>query len=56
MSGYTDCACRDCFDIAISADVDYPELCGLCEDADCDPDGFGECCREDAYDYEEDYA
>lgn len=29
MSGYTDCACRDCFDVAIGG------LCGLCEAAGC---------------------
>ncbi|WP_335986514.1 hypothetical protein [Glycomyces sp. MUSA5-2] len=59
-SGYTDCACRDCFDIAVSADTDYPELCGLCDDAGCDP-GYSECYRPDAYDPDycedcEDYA
>jgi hypothetical protein len=26
-SGYTDCACRDCFDVSFSDDVDRPELC-----------------------------
>ena len=34
-SGYTHCACRDCFDTAISNDMADPELCSLCEDAGC---------------------
>lgn len=55
MSGYTDCACRDCFDVAISSDIEAcrPGLCGDCEDAGCDPHGAGECCRDDAYGVEE---
>lgn len=53
-SGYVDCACRDCFDIAIGEPGD---LCSECEDAGCEPDN-GECQRDDAYgsaesDYEE---
>lgn len=48
-SGYTDCACRDCFDIAISSDVRKPELCEDCVAADCDADGASECARSDAY-------
>jgi hypothetical protein len=47
-SGYTYCACRDCFDIAVSADTDQPELCLLCKDAGCTPND-GECQRGDAY-------
>lgn len=53
MSGYTDCACRDCFEIAISS-TDEPELCNLCEDAGCDADGEGECCCEPEWDEDED--
>ena len=49
MSGYTDCACRDCFDIAVSDDMSKPDLCGLCEDAGCDAEGKSECDRSDAY-------
>jgi hypothetical protein len=47
MSGYTDCACRDCFDVAMS-DVRRHPLCSDCEDAGCEPFDH-ECCREDAY-------
>lgn len=46
-SGYTDCACRDCFEIAITSDG--PALCGDCEAAGCDVEGEGECQRDDAY-------
>lgn len=50
-SGYTHCACRDCFDETISDDVSDPELCSLCHEAGCDRevDDGGECCRMDAY-------
>lgn len=34
-SGYTPCACRDCFEIAISNEVSSPDLCHACEEADC---------------------
>lgn len=44
-SGYTDCACRDCFDIAVSNDMDSPDLCNECETAGCDPEGECECER-----------
>lgn len=46
-SGYTDCACRDCFDISISSDITRPELCLLCKDAGCDATGESECERTD---------
>lgn len=42
MSGYTDCTCRDCFDISMGG------LCGLCEQAGCEEQN-GECERDDAY-------
>lgn len=48
-SGYTHCACRDCFDIAISSDMRQPELCSDCEEAGCDETGCSECQRDDAY-------
>lgn len=48
MSGYTDCACRDCFDVAVSNDMDRPDLCGECSDAGCEAND-GECQRDDAY-------
>lgn len=45
-SGYTDCACRDCFEIAIGNGTD-PALCHECESAGCDP--AGECQQIHAY-------
>jgi predicted nucleic acid-binding Zn-ribbon protein len=48
QSGYTDCACRDCFDVAINGDGE-PALCGLCQQAGCDVEGASECQRDDAY-------
>lgn len=45
-SGYTDCACRDCFDVAVSDDMAHPDLCNLCEEAGCSADGDEECARE----------
>src|SRR5262245_26186536 len=35
QSGYTPCACRDCFDTAISSDMRKPDLCHDCEQAGC---------------------
>lgn len=54
MSGYTQCACRDCFDIAISND-ERCALCHECAEAGCEHecDGGGECQRSDAYDCED---
>jgi len=34
-SGYTNCGCRDCFEIAVSDDIGEPELCSACEAAGC---------------------
>lgn len=48
-SGYTHCACRDCFDITVSSDTTRPELCHDCAEHDCDPDGASECERPDTY-------
>ena len=48
-SGYINCACRDCFETAISADVGLPALCHACEEAGCDADGQSECCAPGAY-------
>lgn len=42
ITGYTDCACRDCFDIAMDGG-----LCNDCADAGCEHDA--ECARDDAY-------
>lgn len=50
MSGYTHCACRDCFDIAVSSDTRTPVLCSDCKKAGCDSGGESECERSDAYD------
>ncbi len=36
QSGYTDCACRDCFEIAISSDVANPVMCQDCAEAGCE--------------------
>lgn len=47
-SGYTDCASRDCFDVAISNDDTIPDLCLLCKDAGCERNN-GECRRAAAY-------
>lgn len=47
--GYTDCACRDCFDVAISDSDDALGLCGDCAEAGCDETGQSECMRDDAY-------
>ena len=42
-SGYTYCACRDCFNITVSSDMSKPELCSECEEHDCDGEGASEC-------------
>lgn len=41
--GYTDCACRDCFEIAIGKLGEA--LCAACAEADCEANN-GECCVE----------
>lgn len=50
--GYRDCACRDCFDIAIGG---RRALCHGCEDAGCSKSGNKECSRDDAYGGEENF-
>ena len=47
MSGYTHCACRDCFETTVSNDMASPDLCHDCEDAGCEPDE--ECQSPHAY-------
>lgn len=37
MSGYVNCKCRDCFEIAISSS-DENEFCNECVDAGCEED------------------
>lgn len=49
--GYTDCACRDCFDIAIGTAGEA--MCWACEEAGCEANN-GECRRADAYGVEDD--
>jgi hypothetical protein len=49
-TGYTDCACRDCFDVAIGKAGEA--MCSECEAAGCS--GDGECERSDAYGVEDD--
>ncbi len=44
-SGYTHCACRDCFEIVVSDDEDNPDFCDECQEAGCEHDE--ECSRED---------
>lgn len=44
MSGYIDCGCRDCFEIAIGEPGDF---CTNCEDAGCEADS--ECQSPNAY-------
>lgn len=59
--GYTSCACRDCFDIAIGKPGEA--LCHACKDAGCEPCPHGDkvndrcgancnCQRQDLYDEE----
>jgi hypothetical protein len=47
QSGYVDCKCRDCFDVAIADDVRKGAFCHKCQDAGCT--STGECQRSDAY-------
>lgn len=43
-SGYHDCPCRDCFEIAIGCDDEgKPDLCSECEEHGCDATGNSEC-------------
>jgi hypothetical protein len=42
MSGYHDCPCTTCFEVAIGEEPDgSPSLCNLCAEASCD--GEGDC-------------
>lgn len=43
-TGYTDCPCRDCFEIAMDGD-----LCHDCEESGCDEQGNEECQSPHAY-------
>jgi hypothetical protein len=46
-SGYTFCACRDCFEETVSSHTANLELCTLCLEAGCDGDGGAGCSRND---------
>lgn len=35
-SGYTSCACRDCFEIAVSNDMENLAYCWACTEAGCE--------------------
>jgi len=49
-SGYHNCPCRDCGEVAIGADVDgEPSLCHDCEEAGCSPNGDDACESEHSY-------
>lgn len=48
-SGYTPCACRDCFETSISSNMNVPELCWACEDAGCEARAETECRSPYAY-------
>jgi len=50
--GYCDCACRDCFDIAITS-TNKLALCAECKEAGCSSEGDEECQRDDAYGVDE---
>jgi hypothetical protein len=49
VSGYVPCACRDCFEIAVSSGTETPTLCHACETAGCDRAGKAECSAPHAY-------
>lgn len=38
MSGYTDCACRDCFEIAIGNNEPGGAYCWACAESGCERD------------------
>jgi hypothetical protein len=48
--GYCDCACRDCFDVAIAGEH-APHFCWACKEGGCELDA--ECARDDAYGVDE---
>lgn len=44
MKGYTNCPCRDCFEISMD-----DRLCHDCEESGCSADGDEECSASHAY-------
>jgi hypothetical protein len=51
MSGYCDCKCRDCFEIAISGADGEIAFCNECEESGCSEDD--ECLTDGAYGFDE---
>ncbi len=47
MSGYTYCACRDCFETVVSTDVVNPDYCDECQEEGCTPDVECQVVREE---------
>ena len=57
-SGYHDCPCRDCFEIAIGVEENgKPSLCWECAESECDASGNSECqCEPEPEDYSDEEA
>ena len=53
-SGYTHCACRDCFETVVSDEESRPDFCDDCETAGCEPDS--ECQALDTWSEPEDWS
>lgn len=49
-SGYTHCACRDCFEIVVSNDMEQPDFCDECVEAGCESDSECQVEREEEAD------
>ncbi len=47
MSGYTYCRCLECFEIVASDDMENPDFCFECEEAECDGVSPCSCIRGD---------
>jgi hypothetical protein len=47
MSGYCECLCRDCFEIAIENEDGFGAFCLGCKEAGCEQNK--ECCQDSAY-------
>lgn len=55
-SSYTDCRCRDCFEIAISNDRASPDFCWECEENGCTDDHECQIVERYSDNYGEDWA
>lgn len=53
-SGYCECACRDCFEIAIRSECETDALCSECEEAGCEANN-GECMVILSEEYDSEY-